>query len=225
MPRDANQRHPHIGRAEHRLDRTFWETRYATGETDWDKNAPSPGLLHFLAHHSCPPGRVLVPGCGRGHDARALGRAGFRVDGLDISARAVRDAAARARAEGLDNVRFIRGDFFGLPDTRRGRYDWIFEHTFFCAIDPALRDRYVAVAARLLRRRGRLLGVFYNIQPDSGPPFGLTRAELLERFGPRFQLRLERVPPSWPHRAGRELLMLFEKRAATRTRQSRASRR
>ena len=42
---------------------TEWEIRYQSGDTPWNKNAPHPALLRWLAHHSLP-GRVLVPGCG-----------------------------------------------------------------------------------------------------------------------------------------------------------------
>jgi len=39
------------------------------------------------------------------------------------------------------SVEFVLGDF--LADAVPGPYDWIFEHTLFCAIDPARRDDYV----------------------------------------------------------------------------------
>lgn len=194
------------------LTGAYWEERYALGETDWDKGAPSPGLVDFLRDDTHRPGRVLVPGCGRGHDARALARAGFEVTGLDVAAVPVRDAAELAQRDGLGNARFVQGDFFKRPDDWQGSFDWMFEHTFFCAIDPSWRGRYVEQAAWLLRDGGHLLGVFYNIQPDDGPPFGTTRGELLERFGHRFDLVLERVPRSYPNREGKELLMLWRKR-------------
>lgn len=212
MTRKANRSYPHIGRKEQPLDAAFWTDRYQRGETDWDKGAPSPGLVDFLAAGKYKPGRVIVPGCGRGHDVRALARAGFDVTGVDVAAAAVRDATAQTTADGLPNARFVRANFFKLPPKLRGPYDWMFEHTFFCAIDPALRERYVETVARLLRPGGWLLGVFYNIQPESGPPFGTTREELVERFSPRFTLRLERVPRSYPNRTGKELLMLWQRR-------------
>jgi len=198
----------HIGRKEEDLDTAFWERRYIGGDTGWDLGGPSPGLLDFLEKQSYTPGRVLVPGCGRGHDARALAKAGFEVVGIDIAPSAVREAETLAQSESLP-IRFACADYFSLP---AGRYDWIFEHTFFCAIDPALRDRYVEVATGLLNPDGRLLGIFFNIQGQVGPPFGTTREELRARFGPRFLLELQGVPPSRPDREGKELLMLWKRR-------------
>ncbi len=103
------------------------------------------------------------------------------------------------------------GDFLELSPEWYGPYDWVFEHTCYCAIDPDLRDQYVQSVVAVLQPGGHFLGVFYNIQPESGPPFGTTRAELLDRFSPHFKLLTENVPRSYPSREGKELLMLWKK--------------
>jgi SAM-dependent methyltransferase len=204
---------PNKRRTEAELNGAYWEERYAQGEDEWDKGAPSPGLVDFLQGDNPETGRVLVPGCGRGHDVRAWARAGFDATGLDVTLAAVRDAAEIAGREGLTNAKFVQGDFFQPPSAWRGGFDWMFEHTFFCAIHPTLRDRYVEQMAGYLRDGGHLLGVFYMIPPEEeGPPFGTTREELLRRFGGRFELVRERVPRSYPNRTGMELLMLWRKR-------------
>lgn len=204
--------YPHIGRKENDLDVAFWAELYRAGDTGWDQGDASPGLVDFLREHKPKPGRVLVPGCGRGHDARALAKAGHDVIGVDIVETAVTEASQLAISEGVTNVRFEFADFFDMPVHLRGPYDLIFEHTFFCAIDPAMRDRYIKTVANLLKKDGFLLGVFYNIQPETGPPFGTTREELIERFGPSFTLLLEYVPRSFPDRDGKELLMLWQRK-------------
>jgi SAM-dependent methyltransferase len=218
-PQQETKRYPHIGRKEKEPDAAFWAELYRTGDTGWDQGGPSPGLVDFLkdpvgAHGRAPlrPGRALVPGCGHGHDARALAAAGFEVIGLDVVKKAVEEAARMADAEGSKNIRFEQADFLNLPARLRGPYDLIFENTFFCAIDPAHRDRYVESAASLLKAGRFLLGVFYNIRPETGPPFGATRDELLDRFGRRFTLILDRVPRSIPRREGKELLMLWQRK-------------
>ncbi len=184
------------------LDPTAWDERYRTGDTPWDKGEPSPGLVDFLAQESYTPGTVLVPGCGRGHDCRALTERGFDVTGLDVSAAAVGDL------RGGERLRFVVGDFL----THTDRYDWIFEHTCFCAIHPDWRDRYVEAAARCLKPGGSVLGIFFTFHAEQGPPFGATREELVARFSPRFELVQEKVPRSWPNRQGEELLMWWRRK-------------
>lgn len=203
---------PHAGRKEQEVDPAFWAARYAAGETGWDKGEPSPGLVDFLVENEAlAPGTVLVPGCGYGHDARALAAAGFEVTAIDVVPAAIERARALAR-EQRARVQFETADFFSLSAALRGPYDWLFEHTFFCAIDPERRDAYVRIVADLVRPGGHLLGVFYHIQPETGPPFGTTRAELVARFSPAFTLAHESVPRSYPTRTDKELLMMWRRR-------------
>lgn len=205
-------RYPHIGRMEEEIDTAFWEDFYRIGDTGWDQGAASPGLVDFLRNRRIEPGSILVPGCGRGHDARALAGAGFDVTGIDITEGTVCEAVSLAEEEQLQKIRFVRADFFNLPETLLGPYDWVFEHTFFCAFDPRLRKAYVEKVAALLKPGGNLIGIFYNIQPETGPPFGCTREELIERFTTRFRLIFNRIPRSFPDRNEEELLMHWQRR-------------
>ncbi|MEW6303951.1 MAG: methyltransferase domain-containing protein, partial [Verrucomicrobiota bacterium] len=161
------------------MTETNWEERYQTGDMPWEKGAPSPGLVDFLAAHpALPRGAVLVPGCGTGHDAREWAQHGFAVTGLDLAPSAVRLAHERTAAAGL-TAEFHLGDFLGdAPDNiilpkcatssslspQRGEgprvggvyahtllFDWVFEHTLFCAIDPSRRDDYVRAVLRWLK--------------------------------------------------------------------------
>jgi SAM-dependent methyltransferase len=203
--------YPHIGRKTHPLDRTHWESCYHKGETPWDHGEPSPGLADFLAHKRYTPGRVLVPGCGLGHDCRLLARHGFDVTGVDLSKRAIEQAKRLAEQESLP-VRFVLSDCLHAREEWRESFDWAFEHTCFCAIDPDRRDDYVRAIRFVLRPGGHLLGIFFNIRAETGPPFGTNRVEVMDRFSPHFDLLLEKVPRSFPNRTGEELLMWWRKR-------------
>lgn len=180
-----------------------WESLYSRGETPWDKGAASPGLLDFLAAQpDLKPGRVLVPGCGLGHDARLWSEAGFDVTGLDLAPTAVRVAQGRT---GRGRLRFVCGNFFEHRDPRG--FDVVFEHTLFCAIPLEHRSAYVDAVMRLLRPGGHFVAVHYmNPRDPSGPPFGVTRSELLERFAVGFQAVAEWVPRSFAGRERRERL-------------------
>jgi len=188
---------------------TDWEARYQTHDMPWEKGEPSPGLVDFLAAHARQPrGSVLVPGCGTGHDVRAWAAAGFTVTGCDLAPSAIQLAREKNDAAGL-TAQFILGDF--LADAATGPYDWIFEHTLFCAIDPALRDDYVNAVVRRLKAGGGYLAVNYLIPDTDGPPFGTTREELVRRFSPRFDLQAEWVPRSYPNRTGLELMLWWRR--------------
>jgi hypothetical protein len=60
-------------------------------------------------------------------------------------------------------------DFFEYS----GAFDLILEQTFFCAIDPVLRRKYVDKTNQLLKKNGKLVGLLFNkIFENPGPPFG-----------------------------------------------------
>jgi methyl halide transferase len=191
-----------------------WDERYRRGETPWEKGSAHPALLEFLRLqpvHGC----VLVPGCGHGHDARALAASADEVTGLDIAESAI-EAAESYPVVGGEH--YLRADLFNLPQSMRHRFDWVFEHTCFCAIDPERRGDYVAAVADTLRPGGHLLAIFF-LTPDmdpgeSGPPFGTSVTELDELFSARFALLGEWEPAqTFSGREGRELCRLLRLKA------------
>ena len=190
------------------LDGHYWEGCYQRGDMRWDKGAPSPGLVDFLAAHpDLPRGTVCSPGCGTGHDVRAWARAGFAVTGVDIAPSAVRMALQKTSpAQG--SISYQQADF--LHDTPSERFDWLWEHTLFCAIHPSARDAYADAVLRWLKPGGHFLAVHYLIPDEDGPPFGTTKDELLQRFQPRLRLLDSWVPRSYPNRTGLELMLWWE---------------
>ena len=187
---------------------TDWENCYQECRTPWDKAAPAPELA-FLLGEGLLQGRVLVPGCGRGHDARAIAAAGgTEVVGLDIAPSAVREARLIGCGAGLS---FEEGSLFDPPKEWMGTFDWIWEHTCFCAIDPQDRSRYVTSVHALLRPGGHLLATFFmdpGLDPgEEGPPFGVTKEALDDLFSAHFSLDKEWAPrAAFPGREGRELM-------------------
>jgi SAM-dependent methyltransferase len=192
-----------------------WQRRYDENDTPWDKGTAAPALVKFL-HEKQIAGRVLVPGCGRGHEVRAIGtQPNTSVVGLDLSSTAIAQAKepSAKSAPGTD-ISFIVGDFFHLPSKLKRSFDWLVEHTCFCAIEPRQRQDYVLAALSALRTGGKIFGIFYlNPDTESGPPFAVSRKELAELFDARFTLLEEWVPKeSFPGREGRELVKVMQKR-------------
>jgi SAM-dependent methyltransferase len=197
---------------------TDWEERYRAGDTPWNKGRAAPPLLELLGKSPASiwgSGPVLVPGCGPGHDVRALARLGMPVIGLDLSPTALEQAREFPVA---GSERYELGDFLD-PAWREGReFSAVWEHTCYCAIDPARRPDYAAAAAGCLAPGGLLAGVFYlnPFEPgedDTGPPWGATIMELEARFSADFE-RVDSWMPqaAFPGREGREWLALFQRR-------------
>lgn len=195
-----------------------WEELWQTGETPWDKGYGAPPLSEYLARENGVlhrAKRVLVPGCGSGHDVRELEKHGISATGLDLSETAVVRAREQAAVGDED---YLQGDLFE-PSWREGRdFDAVWEHTCFCAIDPELRPAYARAMAEILPPGGHLVGVFYLTPWDpgedaTGPPHAASRAEIIGLFSPNFELRENWVPErAYPGREGKEWLAVFERR-------------
>lgn len=204
------------------MEQVYWSERYRRGETGWDLGAETPVFRELLlqGRFPVPPvlegrrTRVLVPGCGYGHDVRLLARAGYRVIAVDIAPEPLERLRAELRWEGL-SCTLLCWDFFLLPGRLRHPVDAVLEYTFYCAIPPHRRREYFAVLAQLVRPGGWLVGLFFPMStepPEVGPPFPVGRQELLQLAQEHgFVLRWHEIPQSsHPARRGREELMVFQ---------------
>jgi SAM-dependent methyltransferase len=190
------------------MSHNYWEQRYQSHDMPWEKGAPSPGLVDFLAAHAdLPRGTVCVPGCGSGHDVLEFAKAGFAAFGFDLAPSAISLAEKNAQAAGL-KAKFQLADF--LRDEPKQKFDWLFEHTLFCAIQPSERDDYVRAVLRWLKPGGTYLAVnYFDCGPD-GPPWPTTRDEQLQRFAPHFELVADWLPRSYANREGKERMFWWK---------------
>ena len=188
-----------------------WNDCYARNETPWDRGAPAP-VLEVLRERSprLLRGRVLVPGCGLGHDARWLAAHGCKVVAVDIAPLAI-ERARQLDAE--QRVDFRLADLFDLPPDLRGRFDLVWEHTCLSALDPLARSQYILGVKSALKPGGAVAGVFY-LNPDldpgeTGPPFGISLEELIKLWQDGgFEVEEHWVPEvAYEGREGRELFM------------------
>jgi SAM-dependent methyltransferase len=194
-------------------DPVDWEARYRAGDTPWDEGYAAPALTELLARHPIH-GEVLVPGSGPGHDVRALAsQSGIRakVTGIDLSPAAVELARSYPNAGG---EHYECSDLFDLPASCTARFDWVVEHTCFCAIPPSARSRYVTAIADVLKPGGHYFAIFYmNPATPEGPPHGVASEEISNLFDPNFDLLQEWRPvEAFEGRMGRELCQLRRKR-------------
>jgi len=188
-----------------------WEARYRAGDTPWEKGRPHPGLIWWLRERRLS-GRIVVPGCGSGHDVRYLAAKGASVHGLDVAESALK-SAAKYPLVGTEEYRLC--DICQPDPSLVGTFDHAFEHTCFCALHPSQREPYLHGLTSLLKPGGTLLAIFY-LNPDHeepGPPYGIPRQDLLSLLSKNYLPLFEATGiPTYPGREGRELIIHLRKK-------------
>ena len=156
--------------------REFWQQRFESGQTPWDRGCAHPQLLHWIEVGLIQRGqRVLVPGCGRGHEVIALAQAGIEVLGLDYAPAAVDIARQTLASQHLNGCVELADVLTWRPDAD---LDLIYEQTCLCALHPDHWLRYSQQLFDWLKPGGLLLALVMQAQRDSarqgvieGPPY------------------------------------------------------
>ena len=187
-----------------KLDAKYWENRYQTNDIRWNLGAVSPPLKTYFDQLTNKSLRILIPGGGNSYEAEYLHYLGFaNVFVADLSLTALQNF--KNRAPDFPESHLINKNFFDL----NGKFDLIIEQTFFCAINPNLRPKYVEKMHNLLLPEGKLIGLLFNCELNADkPPFSGFKKEYVKLFGTKFNIELiEDCYNSHPSRQGRELFI------------------
>lgn len=161
------------------LSREWWDNRYADGHIPWDRQGVSPALYHWLEAGTLTPGRILVPGCGRGHEVIELTRCGFDVTALDVAPTAIVTLQQRLGEQRL-HADVQQVDLFAWePD---GAYDAIYDQTSLCAMVLSQWPDYERRLHRWLHSDGQLFILFMQTERPGGPPFHCDLSEMRRLF-------------------------------------------
>jgi SAM-dependent methyltransferase len=192
------------------LSQDYWNNRYEAEETGWDLRTISPPLKTYIDQLTNKNLRILIPGCGSGYEAEYLLKQGFQdVTVIDFAPLVVEKM--KSNMSEYHNIKIICTDFF----THIGKYDLILEQTFFCALDPSLRTKYVQKMNELLAKNRTLVGLLFGVQFPNNPPFGGSKGEYLGLFSDHFKINvLEPCYNSIKPRQGSELFFNFSKNGA-----------
>jgi methyl halide transferase len=203
------------------LDKNYWKTRWQTGQTGWDAGEPTTPIRAFIDHlvetNADKNLRILIPGAGSGYEAVYFFQNGFHnLTVCDWAEEAIE--RLKKQLPELPDTQLIAGDFFDLT----GKFDLIIEQTFFCALDPVLRPKYVEKCFDLLdtdgtsrnHREGSIAGVLFNQNfATAGPPFGGTEEEYRGYFNSHFNINyMKNCYNSIKPRANTELWIRLKKR-------------
>ncbi|WP_334055970.1 methyltransferase [Polaribacter sp. P097] len=190
------------------FDEQFWDNKYITNKTGWDLGQVSPPLKAYFDQLTNKDLKILIPGGGNSHEAEYLLENDFtNVYVIDISKLALTNL--KKRVPGFPSSNLIHQNFFKLNQT----FDLVIEQTFFCALNPNLREEYVSKMHSVLNDNGKLVGLLFDAKlNEDHPPFGGDKKEYASLFRNLFTIELlEECYNSIQNRKGMELFCKFIK--------------
>jgi len=160
-------------------DVDFWQQRFLSGHTPWDRGAPSPQLRAWLDGGQLSPqalnGALAVPGCGAGYEVTELAARGFQVIGIDYASAAAALTRERLAQAGV-RAEVVQADVLSWqPDVPLAA---VYEQTCLCALHPDDWAAYGQQLHRWLQPGGQLCALFMQMRRDGasqglveGPPY------------------------------------------------------
>lgn len=188
----------------HNLTEEYWNNRYLNNDFSWDLGEISLPLKTYVEQLDNKDLMILIPGAGNAYEAEFLFNRGFKnVHVLDFAEAPLQNI--QQRIPHFPSKQLVQQDFF----EHRGQYDLVLEQTFFCAIHPSLRQKYVQHMKELLKPNGKLIGLLFNdVLNTDKPPFGGNQLEYEVLFSTLFDIKImETAYNSIKPRAGRELFV------------------
>ena len=163
------------------LDQTYWNNQYKANTINWDLGEVSSPIKTYIDKLKDKSISILIPGCGNTYEADYLLQKGFaNITVIDIAPLLIDNL--QQKFQGNKNITVLLADFF----EHQGKYDLIIEQTFFCALPPTLRQKYVYKMYQLLSNNGLLAGLLFNRTFEQGPPFGGNKSEYENLFKDAF---------------------------------------
>jgi len=170
---------------------TNWQSRWLAQDTPWDLKGAHPEterLMQLLGGWRIPLSKVLIPGCGRAHDAAVFLKHGLEVTGVDLSDEAIRTAKDLWKdTKGLELVASTNEEF---ARNHKGAYSLVFDRAMLCALSPELRPSYVKAVTDSLAPGGIFSSLtFHKLHGDfKGPPFAIQEEAMTSLFTESFTL-------------------------------------
>jgi thiopurine S-methyltransferase len=185
------------------MEADFWHERWEKGEIGFHQQDFNQHMQTFIGRLRIEPGaHVLVPLCGKSLDMLWLAQQGYRVTGIELSERAIRDFFVENRlAYELDrkpgvisyrgeNILLLCTDFFTVDKMHLPRIDAVYDRASVVALPPEMRPAYAGHLASLLDpgTRSLLVTLDYPQEEMRGPPFSVTFDEVRRLFGLQFSI-------------------------------------
>ena len=168
------------------FDEQYWTERYDAGKDGWDLGCISPLIKEYIDQLTNKDIKILIPGAGNSHEAEYIHNQGFtNLYVCDISNVPLDNLKDRVTTFPIDNL--IHGNFFEIQD----EFDLVLEQTFFCALNPLLRQDYIEQMSKIIKPKGSLIGLLFSMEFDrEGPPFGGVINNYKAMFSKKFDIRV-----------------------------------
>jgi 1,4-dihydroxy-6-naphthoate synthase len=186
------------------LTEDYWTSRYVNNMSGWDVGEITPPIKAYVDTIEDKTLTILIPGAGNAYEAEYLHNQGFtNVTICDLSMKPLKNL--KERCPSFPDNHLIQGDFFDLDHT----FDLIIEQTFFCAINPSLREPYAKKSKSILNPNGQIIGLMFDVVfPFNGPPFGGCMADYKMLFSKYFDnVSMEKCTTSIAPRLGNEIFV------------------
>lgn len=190
-----------------------WQVRWEEfqGQVPWQINEVHPALKKYLPLLTVgkPSISILVSWCGKSLDLPWLCEQGHEVVGTEISELGTRqlfeenNIAYDVCSTNTDkffkvfsardmSLKVYVGDMYYLTPEIAGKFDAIWDHLAFVAVNPTDRARYIKILHSLLKPDGKILltHLEYDPQEHCGPPFSVPPSLVKEMFDKMFNVEL-----------------------------------
>lgn len=175
------------------MESSFWHTRWQENKIGFHQSDTNPQLERFWPRLGVtPPGRVLIPLCGKSLDMVWLDKQGWDVLGIELSPLAIEAffaenklVAKRTNLNGFETwqsgrITIVCGDFFELQPEVVADIQAVYDRAALIALPESSRVRYVNFLHTLLQPPCPYLLVTleYPAHQMEGPPFSVPESEI-----------------------------------------------
>jgi SAM-dependent methyltransferase len=168
----------------------WYRVLYKFGVTPWEVDASEGPAAEQIARlfdaeesgREPPFGKALDLGCGTGIWSVRLAQRGWKVTGVDVVPKAIRQARERARASGAE-VRFLEGDVNALRAAGTGSGFWfVLDFECFNHLNDAQRNAVGREVSAVTTPDASMLMLVWEPGPRGPLPHGASRRDVEEAF-------------------------------------------
>ena len=183
------------------MEADFWIKRWEGGQIAFHENEINAHLQNFWPKLDLPKGsQILVPLCGKTNDLLWLLKEGYKVLGVEISEIAVRDFFEENNLKPVikgstwcynDDLKIICGNLFDLEESDFNKIDGVYDRASLIALPTQMRFMYAQLINKIIDSDSKILLVTfeYNQSEMNGPPFSVTKDEVLELYMADFDIK------------------------------------